>query len=112
MNEKFHYLINFLFVPALSPVCPRFVPGTFPAQTLAVPCFLNLSPVSPAFFDSWGEGFARWHKKTARPGDGGAAGVGVAGGVSGGALGQFNHVPGAAGVQVIGPCLHHGSALL
>ena len=76
MNEKFHYLINFLFVPALSPLCPRFVPGTFPAQTLVTPCFFNLSPVSPAFFDSLGEGFARWHKKTARPGDGGAAGVG------------------------------------
>jgi hypothetical protein len=47
MYEKFHYLIISLFVPALPPVCPRFVPGSHSLQTRMNPGFCYLSPVSP-----------------------------------------------------------------
>ena len=47
MNE-FHYSINISFVPALSPVCPRLVPGSHSPQTRMAAGFLPFVPVSPA----------------------------------------------------------------
>ena len=47
MNE-FHYSINISFVPALSPVCPRLVPGSHSSKTRMAAGFLPFVPVSPA----------------------------------------------------------------
>ena len=47
MNE-FHYSINIPFVPALSPACPRFVPGSLSPQTRMAAGFWQFVPVSPA----------------------------------------------------------------
>ena len=47
MNE-FHYSINISFVPALSPVRPRFVPGSHYQQSRMATGFWPFVPVSPA----------------------------------------------------------------
>ena len=49
MNE-FHYSINIPFVPALSPACPRFVPGSFSLQTRMAACLLPFVPGVPGVF--------------------------------------------------------------
>lgn len=72
--NKFHYSINSLFVPDMSPPCPRFVPASHRLQTRMNTGFCHLSPVSPAFLRFLGERLsAAGIKKTARPGYGGAA---------------------------------------
>lgn len=47
MNE-FHYSINTPLVPGLTPVCPRFVPGSHFLQTHVAVGFWQFVPVSPA----------------------------------------------------------------
>jgi len=116
--KKFHYSINSLFVPALSPLCPRFVPALSPLAIGRKPAWILgfvVCPRCPRRFCVFrAKDFQRRASKNRpagvrRGGFGGCAGVGL----SGAAPHERQHIgAGCQLVQVVSPGLQHGGALV
>lgn len=109
------------------PLCSHLVPSLFP-QLLIAPSTCQISvfslftlfvPTFPRFCGNRAGVAFRcnkltllWHAGTKKPPRWAAAGGKVAGQCLAAVCPQWQHIPLAQGVQIVGPCLQHAAALL